>query len=226
MSSVSTSVRIVSALVFLAAIVSIATLSAHVVKGIQSPSGATAFVSSPSATADLPVPIRWGTQPSGDPDLRVMCFYVANTSLPQADRPGWPRVTEAGFELPGAPTGFALLEPLDGNWELVEGARATLNGTEVTLDLAIVAKTNPTGRTPGHPDDPRGIPPGQAGTRGSGTRFCVSGPFPLELVSGQPATIEQFINGVVIGFHGVEGILGGHDLGIWDNPARVIPLYP
>ena len=225
MKSVSISIRVVSALVFVVA-VSIATLSAHMVKGILSPAGATAFVSSPSATADLPIPIKWGTLPPGDPDLRVMCFNVSNTSLPRADRPGWPRITEAGFELPGSPSGFALLEPLDGNWELVEGARATLNGTEVTLDVAIVARTNPTGRTPGHPHDPRGIPPGQPGTRGSGTRFCVSGPFPLELVSGQPATIEQFINGVVVGFHGVNGTAGGHDFGVWDNPARVIPLYP
>jgi hypothetical protein len=226
MSSVSVSLRVAVALAFSVAVVSIATLSAHIVKGIQSPSGATAFVSSPSAATDLPIPVKWGSQPAGDPGLRIVCFYVANTSPARADRPGWPRVTEAGFELPGSPVGFALLEPLDGNWELVEGARATLDGTEVTLDLAIAARINPTGRTPGHPHDPRGIPPGQAAIRGSGTRFCVSGPFPQELVTGQPATIEQFINGVVIGFHGVDGAHRGQEFGVWDNAARVIPLYP
>ena len=207
------------------AIVSVATLSAHRVKSLDPAGAATAFVSSPSAGSDAPIAIKWGTQASGDSGVRVICFHVANSSPERTDRPGWPRVTGAGFELPGARTGFALLEPLDGNWELVEGARAILNDTEVTLDVAVVARTNPTGRTPGSPDNPRGIPPGQPGVPASGPRFCVSGPFPPELVSGQPTTIEQILNGVVVGFHGVEGTHQGTDVGIWDNAARFIPLY-
>jgi hypothetical protein len=225
MKFVALSVRLVSALVFVLAVVSIATMSAHMVKGIQSPGGATAFVSSPSGNSDLPIPINWAGDPRGVSKLRVVCFNTANTSLERADRPGWPRITAAGFELPGSLSGFALLEPLDGNWELVEGAHAKLNGTKVTLDFAIVA-TDPRAGKPGQPDAARGLPPEQDPIRTDGIRFCVSGPFPQQLVSGQDATIEQFIAGVVIGFEGVDGVRGGHDFGIWDNAMRVIPLYP
>jgi hypothetical protein len=76
------------------------------------------------------------------------------------------------------------------------------------------------------PDDLRGIPPGQLAGRGSGTRFCVSGPFPDELIAGQLTTIEQIINGVVIAFQGVDGNHHGIDVGVWDNAARIIPLCP
>ena len=67
-----------------------ASLSAHVVKGLVSPTLATAFVSSPSSGVDAPIPIRWGTVDSGH---RVVCFNVANTSPERLDRPGCPRVT-------------------------------------------------------------------------------------------------------------------------------------
>jgi hypothetical protein len=60
----------------------------------------------------------------------------------------------------------------------------------------------------------------------STARFCVSGPFPDEITPGQPSTIEQVINGVVVTFVGVAGNRNEIDLGVWDNPARVIPLFP
>jgi hypothetical protein len=226
-------------------IASLATLSAHVVKGLGSPHLATAFVSSPSAGADAPIRIAWGTAPVGMTSLRVVCFYAANTSTPRVDRPDWPRVTAVGFELPGAPSGFALMTPIDGDWELVEGVEATVPGPgTVTLDFAIVARVNPTGRTPGKPHDPRGIPPGQLGQRGQGIRFCVSGPFPDVLPNRAtadpedivPTTIEGLIDGVAVGFHGVEGNDQGTDVGVWFPPLpgttvpgpdpRIIPLYP
>ena len=50
---------------------SLATLSAHVVRGLTYPSFATAFVSSPSAGTDSPIPVAWGSQATG---LRVICF--------------------------------------------------------------------------------------------------------------------------------------------------------
>ena len=76
-----------------------------------------------------------------DTGLRVACFYVANTSPARVDRPDWPRVTSVGFELPGSPSGFSLVAPLDGDWELVEGTRVFLPGHgPVTLDFAIVAR--------------------------------------------------------------------------------------
>lgn len=220
-------VRLPAASVLALAVTSMPTLSAHVVKGLESFGAATAFVSSPSTGTDLPISVKWGSLPTGDPDLRVVCFFVANTSVERVDRPGWPRVTGAGFELPGTAAGFALIEPVDDHWELIENTRATLNGAPVTLDFAIVARVNPTGRTPGHPHNPLGIPPGDpSGIRGTGTRFCVSGPFPRELVSGQATTIEQLISGVVVRFDGVDGPRGGRDLGVWDSPGRHIPLFP
>ena len=155
----------------------LAGLSAHVVRGLAFPAQATAFVSSPSAGADAPIPILWGAQDTG---LRVVCFNVANSSPPLAGAPEWPRVIGAGFELPGTPAGFSLLSPTDGAWELIEGAALPVPGHGgVGLDFAIVAR----------PATLRGLPPGQAAVRGSGTRFCVSGPFPAT-VNGAPATIE------------------------------------
>ena len=91
-------------------------------RGLISPTAATAFVSSPTSAADLPVPLKWS---SGtivvDTGLRVVCFNVANTSTPRVDRPAWPRVTSVGFELPGSLSGFSLVAPLDDEWQIVEG---------------------------------------------------------------------------------------------------------
>ena len=223
-------------------IASAVTVSAHVVKGLISPSLATAHVSSPTPGADAPVPLTWthknpnGTVVVVDTGLRVACFGVANTSTPRVDHPDWPRVTSVGFELPGSRSGFSLVAPLDDEWEIVEGRRAFLpNHGSVTLDFAIVARTNPAPWWPRQGAKPRGIPPGQPGVRGAGTRFCVSGPFPDQLPnvetpdpSDEVATeIEKLINGVVVGFHGVYGNRGGVDVGLWDNTTlRVVPLYP
>ena len=143
------------------------------------------------------------------------------------DRPDWPRVAGVGFELPGTLSGFSLVAPLDGGWELVEGTPAILPGRgSVTLDFALVTRVNPGQGNSAQQDDRNGLPPGQPGVRGSGTRFCVSGPFPDQLAAGQPTTIEQILNGVVVAFNGVEGTHRGLDSGIWDNAARIVPLYP
>lgn len=204
-------------------------VSAHVVKGLFHPTQAAGFVSSPSATADVPISISWGGQATG---LRVACFFVANTSTPRPDAPAWPRVTAVGFELPGSPTGFALMSPLNAGWELVEHVPVTIPGAgAVTIDFALVAPVNPMG----HGISPQGgellgIPPGQPAGRGSGTRFCVSGPFPDNPAiptPPTPLTVEQIINGVVLRFHGVEPHGPSMDLGVWENTAqRPIPLYP
>jgi hypothetical protein len=211
---------------------SVAALSAHSIVGLVSRDfafPAKAFVSSPSAGTDRAVPVKWG---NGDSGLRVICFFVANASVERADRPGWPRVTAAGFELPDTRSGFTLLEPLDGKWEIAEGERVRLNGETVTLDFAVVA-SSPDPPPVARPRNPRGIPPGQPAVRGSGTRFCVSGPFPDERAAAADGSselltmrIEDVINGVVVGFEGVEGAPAGIDAGVWDNTARIIPLYP
>lgn len=209
-------------------IVSVAGMSAHIVKGVVNSTLATALVSSPSTGQDAPIKIQWGT----DTGLRVMCFNVANTSPPRPDDADWPRVTGVGFELPGSPAGFSLLEPLDGQWELVEGGTAAIPGSAtVALDFALVARVNPAGLSRTGPRDPLGIPPGQP--RGSGTRFCVSGPFPDMLPNPTDpeaplaATIERLLDGVVVGFHRVQPSGPSTDVGVWDNVLqRAIPLYP
>ena len=219
-------------------LISLAGLSAHMVKGLGSAGAASAFVSSPSAGSDAPIKIVWGTSPAGDTGLRVVCFFVANTSDARLDRAAWPRVTGVGFELPGAPSGFVLLSPAEG-WELVEGTDASLPGHgSVRLDLAIVARANPSGKATGRPHDLGGIPPGQDnGIRGVGTRFCVSGPFPDRLpnlntpdpTDTLATTIEGILDGVVVAFDGVDGVHRGIDAGVWfpapGTSPRAVPLY-
>jgi len=215
---------------FLAALflASLAGVSAHVVRGGNFPAAAVAFISSPTGEADVPVRVAWADE---DTDLRVICFYAANTSLKRVDDDDWPRVTAVGLELPGAPSGFALLEPLNGDWQLVEGMRAAIpNRGSVTLDVAVVANVNPAGR--GERGLLLGIPPGQDRLRRNGTRFCISGPFPDTLPRlGVPrefvnTTIESLLNGVVVGFHRVEHGGPSTDAGVWENPLRAVPLYP
>ena len=195
----------------------------------MNPTLATAFVSSPSAREDAPIKIVWGAQ---DTRLQVVCFHAANTSSPRADAADWPRVMGVGFELPGSASGFSLLQPLDDRWELVEGGTVSIDGRgTVALDFAIVARVNPIKWFRKGLHDPGGIPPGQPVTQGSGTRFCVSGPFPDTLPDlSDPSktvatTIERIINGVVVSFHGVEHRGPSRDLGLWVNRPSV-PLYP
>ena len=195
-------------------------LSAHTVRGLSATS-ATAFVGSPTAGSDLPVPIAWGTPPNRfATGSSVACFHVSNTSArPAGDE--WPRVTAVGFELPGTQSGFTLLSPQSEGWELVENVDVDTPRGTVTVDFALVAPVNPMGRsTAGNPRDLLGLPPNQPAGRGNGTPFCVAGPFPAGM------SIEQIIDGVVVRFHNVEPHGPSIDVGLWDNPARTVPLYP
>jgi hypothetical protein len=187
----------------IAILCSFTTLSGHVVRGILYPTQATAFVSSPSAGDDSPIAVRWGSDDSG---LRVACFHVANTSPTQPASPGYPRVTAVGLELAGARSGFTLLTA-DAEWQVLSNVPASLLGRGVvTLDVVLLARS-------------AGLPPGQAAVRGAGARLCLSGPFP------EGATIEQLLNGVVVGFQTqADGPIV--DIGTWDNAQRVIPLFP
>lgn len=213
-----------------AACATAAHLSAHGVVGVVSPTLATAFVSSPSVGTDKPIKVLWDSIDTG---LRVACFNAANTSTPRLDQAGWPRVTAVGFELPGRPSGFSLIEPLDDEWELVEGEAVEIpNRGRVVLDFAIVTRANRKGSMRGKDHHLAGLPPGQAAVRGSGTRFCVSGPFPDRLPDVKdPAvtvdtTIELLINGVVVTFDRVEGRGPSRDFGLWNSVDRRVPLYP
>lgn len=199
---------------------SLIAVSAHTIRGISEPT-VTAFVGSPTAGSDLPVPIAWGTAPTRfDTGSSVACFHVANTTVQPAGAE-WPRLTAVGFELPGDASGFALLSPLGEGWELQEDVVvATPRGT-LQVDVALVAAVNPMGlSTVGEPHDLLGLPPSQPAGRGNGTPFCIAGPFPTGF------SIEQIINGVVVQFHGTQPHGPSIDLGLWDNPARTVPLYP
>ena len=180
-----------------------ASASAHVVRGILYPTLATAFVSSPSAAEDALLPIAWAGHDTG---LRVACFYVANTSPALAAAAGFPRITAVGFELPGPRAGFALSTPIDSGWQVVNNVSASLLGRgQVTLDFALLS-SGP------------GIAPGQTGSRGNGTKFCVTGPFP------EGSTIEQILNGIVIGYQAqANGPIA--EIGLWDNAQRAVPLF-
>lgn len=221
-------VRIQATLLAVTGLASAAGLSAHIVRGLDSPTAATAFVSSPSATADAPIRVSWGAIDTG---LRIVCFNVANTSPVGVDDPGSPRITGAGFELPGAPRGFTLLTPIDG-WTLVEGTQVTTPGVQaVTLDFALQTHSNQGDWEYKSPMPHVGIAPGQPAVRGSGVRFCISGPFPDTLpnpaIPGATVatTVELLINGVVVRFARVNPQGQSPDLGLWDNPLRAVPLY-
>ena len=154
----------------------------------------------------------------------------------------WPELAEglrSGVVPPAAdPVAVAacayLLRP-PGWTEIVEDVQARLPGHgPVTLDFAIVARATGAPQWLPQAGYTRGIPPGQAGVRGSGTQFCVSGPFPdtlPDLTTPDPddvaaTTIENLLNGVVVAFSGVYGNAGGRDVGVWESRLRAIPLYP
>lgn len=196
-------------------------VSAHVVRGVTERT-ATAFVGSPTAGTDVPVPIAWGAgePPDGfDSGVSVACFHVANTT----QRPGseWPRLTAVGFELPGTRSGFTLLSPRNQGWHLVENIAVDTPRGSLTVDFAIVAPVNPMGHStaPWH-RRLLGLPPNQPSGRFNGTPFCVAGPFPPDL------TIEQIIGGVVVRFHRVQPKGPSTEIGLWDDGARSVPLYP
>ncbi len=206
------------ALVIVLIVGSLVALPAHVIRGVVDPSRATAFVSSPSAAADAPVPIAWSGLDTG---LRVACFHAANTAAPRVDDAAWPRVTAVGFELPGQLSGFTLISPRNAGWEIVEGIQVPSAGGTVSVDFAIVAPVDAFGRpTAANVSGLLGIPPGQAAARLSGTRFCVSGPFP------DGVAIEQIINGVIVRFQGLQPNSTAVDLGVWESATRTIPLFP
>jgi hypothetical protein len=204
----------------LAAGFSMIAVSAHPVRGVTDPSS-TAFVGSPTAGSDLPVPIAWGVAPNRfDSGLSVACFHVANTTI-RPTGSEWPRLTAVGFELPGSRSGFKLLSPHGQGWEVMENIPvATPRGT-FTADFALVAPVNPVGHsTGGNPQQLPGLPPNQPSGRCNGTPFCIAGPFPPSL------SIEQIIDGVVVRFHGTQPHGPSIDLGLWDSPLRVVPRYP
>ena len=144
---------------------SVIVVSAHTIRGIDNPS-VTAFVGSPTAGSDAPVPVAWGTAPNRfDTGSSVACFKVANTTV-QPEGAEWPRLTAIGFELPGEPSGFTLVAPVTEGWQPQEGIDVATSRGTLRVDFAIVAPVNPKGRsTAGDLHRLRGLPPNQPDLR-------------------------------------------------------------
>ena len=176
---------------------------AHNYYSLEGLTAVSARVQSPNATTtDLPIRIP-GT------DLSIMCFKVRNTT------PDDSRITAIGFDLPGSPTGFTLLSPTDGRFQLIEQASQVPQLPDVTLDFALV-----TGRTFGGGQPNAGLPRSD-----TPTIFCVSGPFPEEPDPANPPArrlvpIEDLLNlGVLrmqrVGLDGEDG-----DVAVWERRPR------
>jgi hypothetical protein len=176
--------------VVFAVLVAGAALSAHTYIGLEHGAALVrARVQSPNgALTDFPIPIP-GTE------LSVVCFRVRNTS------PFDSRITAMGFELAGDLTGFTLISPTDGEFDLVEEVAHVPGLPGVTLDFALM-----TGRTFGGGRPNSGLAPSA-----TLSTFCVSGPFPQDL------PIERLLDHGVLRFQrvGAEGELG--DVAIWES---------
>jgi hypothetical protein len=165
-------------------------LYAHTYVGSAHPSLARARVESPNASqVDMPEPIP-GT------NLSIVCFKVRNTSPFDA------RITSIGFDLPGTPTGFTLIESGGFDFELIEQVSNVPEVPDVTLDFALV-----TGATFGGGRPRAGLPPSS-----TPTTFCVSGPF------SQTTPIERVLDRGLLRFQQV-GVDGeeGDIAAVWAN---------
>lgn len=184
-------------IVLFVAVVSVSTipLTAHSVVGINYRDFHKGLVQSPTAAADLPVPIF-------NTGLSVACFRVTNQSTTDAN------ITALGLEIPDIPdevNGFVLVSPVDLGWTLKEDVQVP-GLPDVHLDFAVMTGGNFTG---GH--HRLGIPTGEPGP----TRICVSGPF--HIAPQAPKTIEVLLNGVFLAFKGGQGASNVLDIGVWVN---------
>jgi hypothetical protein len=122
---------------------SLASVSGHPIRGVINGTLAMAHIASPSAGSDSPIKVQWADR---ETNLRVVCFFAANTSTARDDDANWPRITSVGFELPGSPTGFSLLQPGDGEWELVEGMSVAIPDHETVLLMRPSSSISPSSR--------------------------------------------------------------------------------
>ena len=207
---------------------------AHVIKSLDSPDRVTAFVSSPTAGSDVQIRIAWGS----DTNLRVACFNVANTSVKDPVTTDDPRVTSVGLELPGSPTGFALLAPLDEGWRLHRRRRGLARIRRSRHPRLRHRRHRQSNRT--HAGQSTGSRRNYLGpTRRSRSRYAF---LCQRTVSGRAAGAvnrrsdrhgandnRRTAQRRRRGFHGVDGSHQGRDAGVWFPPpgtsARPIPLY-
>lgn len=184
----------VSSTARLAAVLVVFTLSAsavlaHRVLGRNYPTLVTALVQSPSASpVDLPIPL-WDT------GLSVVCIKVTNTSTINT------RITAIGLELPGKPSGFALVSPLDGGLSIQENVEGVPGFAGVALDVVV---SSAGGFTSGRPR--LGLPPST-----TPTVICLSGPFDPKV------PIETALNGVFVRFDSGDPNSTASDIGVWER---------
>lgn len=163
---------------------------AHNIKGINYPTLATARVTSPTASTDVPVRIY-------DTGVSVACFNIRNTS------PNDAVITAIGIDLPGNYSDFSLVLPANSIFGVDSNVDLIPFYPERTLDFAFL--TGPRFNSDG----------GKAGLYPSAqfTTMCVSGIFP----SGM--SIENMLDHVFVRFTRVgDGSLD--DIGIWENAPQ------
>ena len=160
----------------------------HNVKGIDYPTLATARVTSPTTSQDLPVPIY-------NTGVSVACFKIRNTSPYEAV------ITAVGLELPGDNGDFNLVLPASSIFHVDSSVSMKPYFDGRVLDFAFLTgpRFNSDGGT-------LGLPPSV-----QFTDMCVSGQFPAGM------TIETMLNYIFVRFTNVgpEGDL--RDIGIWEN---------
>ena len=160
----------------------------HNVKGIDYPTLATARVTSPTTSQDLPVPIY-------NTGVSVACFKIRNTSPYEAV------ITAVGLELPGDNGDFNLVLPASSIFHVDSSVSMKPYFDGRVLDFAFLTgpRFNSDGGT-------LGLPPSA-----QFTDMCVSGQFPAGM------TIETMLNYIFVRFTNVgpEGDL--RDIGIWEN---------
>ena len=164
----------------------------HTYVGLEHQALVRARVQSPNASVtDFPEPIP-GTA------LSIVCFTVRNTGALDS------RITAIGFDLDGTLTGFSLLAPAGGAFELIEDVSNVPQLSDVTLDFALV-----TGRTFGGGHPASGLPRSD-----TATQFCVSGPFDTTV------PIERLLDRGVLRVQrvGPDGESG--DIAVWESRPR------
>jgi hypothetical protein len=160
----------------------------HTVKGIDYPTLATARVTSPTTSQDLPVPIY-------NTGVSVACFKIRNTSPYEAV------ITAVGLELPGDNGDFNLVLPASSIFHVDSSVSMKPYFDGRVLDFAFL--TGPRFNSDG---GALGLPPSA-----QFTDMCVSGQFPPGM------TIETMLNYVYVRFTNVGPDRDLRDIGIWEN---------
>jgi len=163
-------------------------VQAHTVKGIENPTLATARITSPTASTDMPIPIY-------NTGFAVACFKIRNTS------PYDSVITAVGLELPGDNGDFNIVLPASSMFHVESSVSLKPFFDDHILDFAFL--TGPRFNSDG----------GRSGLHPSAdfTDMCVSGRFPAGM------SIERMLNYVFVRFTNVGPDGDLRDIGIWES---------